>query len=103
MPAPQFDLFGEQQHSLEELLPVGFDQPPLDFVARIRAELEATLNTVRGAERLPWTDLTRTTLAELRFHSIARWLPDEEEAALRAAFETEMTRLYQLEEAPGHP
>ena len=50
------------------------------------------------AESLPWPDLTRATLAELRFHSIAGWLPEEEAATLREAFEAEMKRLYQLED-----
>ena len=99
MPASQPDLFGEAQPSLEELLPAGFDRPPPDFVARIRDELEATLGTVRRAAALPWPDLTRATLAELRFNSIAGWLPAEEATALRAAFETEMARLYEAEDA----
>lgn len=46
-------------------------------------------------------DLTRATLAELRFHSIARWLPEDEAAELRAAFETELTRLYAAEDEAG--
>jgi hypothetical protein len=95
---PQLDLFGEAQASLEELLPSGFAPPPPDFVERIRAELEATLATARRAELLPWPDLTRATLAELRFNSIAGWLPGEEAAALRAAFDAEMARLYEAED-----
>lgn len=98
MPVSQPDLFGEAQASLEDLLPAGFERPPPDFVARIRGELEATLRTVRRAEQLPWPDLTRATLAELRFNSIAGWLPDAEAATLRAAFETEMARLYEAED-----
>jgi hypothetical protein len=72
--------------------------PPPEFVARIRSELEATLRTVQRAATLPWPDLTRATLAELRFHSIARWLPEGEASALRAAFEAEMARLYESED-----
>ena len=98
MTGPQLDLFGEPQPSLEELLPTGFEPPPPDFVARIRRELGATLGSVRGAARLPWPDLTQATLAELRFHSIARWLPGGEAAELRAAFEAEMARLYAAED-----
>jgi len=74
------------------------EEPPADFPARIRGELEATLRCAREAAPLPWPDLTRTTLAELRFHSIAGWLPDAEAAALRAAFAAEMTRLYERED-----
>jgi hypothetical protein len=98
MAGPQLDLFGEAQPNLEELLPTGFEPPPADFVQRIRDELEATLALARGAVRLPWPDLTRATLAELRFHSIARWLPGGEAAALRAAFEAEMARLWAAED-----
>ncbi len=70
-----------------------------DFVERIREELEHTLARVREAETLPWADLTRTTLAERRFHSIAGYLPDAEADALRRAFEAEMARLYVQEDA----
>ena len=69
-----------------------------EFVARIRGELNETLALVRAAELLPWPDLTRTTLAELRFNSLVRWLPDAEAAMLRDAFEAEMTRLYDAED-----
>lgn len=65
-----------------------------EFIDGIRQELLATLTLARGAAVLPWRDLTRTTLAELRFNSIAGWLPDAEAARLRAAFAIEMQRLY---------
>jgi len=70
------------------------EAPPPDFVARIRGELTGTLTRVREAIVLPWNDLTAATLAELRFNSIAGWLPDEEASALRLSFQREMTRLY---------
>ena len=98
MPVSQPDLFGEAQASLEDPLPAGFKRPPPDFVARIRGELEATLRTVRRAGSLPWPDLTRATLAELRFNSIAGWLPEAEATTLRPAFETELARLYAAED-----
>jgi hypothetical protein len=53
---------------------------------------------MRAAELLLWPDLTRTTLAELRFNSIARWLPEDEAAALRQEFDAEMARLYDAED-----
>src|SRR5919106_6036222 len=99
MPRTQLDLFANQETAPEERAAVAFEQPPAEFVERIRDELVAALGTVREAERLPWPDLTRATLAELRFHSIARWLPEGEAAELRAAFESEMARLYAAEEA----
>jgi len=70
--------------------------PPADFTDRIRSELEGTLARVREAASLPWQDLTATTLAEMRFNSIAGWLPRHEANALRAGFQIEMTRLYAI-------
>jgi hypothetical protein len=94
----QPDLFADQKPAREVRAPHALEQLPAEFVARIRNELEATLSIVRQAESLPWPDLTRATLAELRFHSIAGWLPDEESVTLREAFEAEMKRLYDLED-----
>jgi hypothetical protein len=71
-----------------------FEPPPADFIARIRGELMATLERVRGAATLPWKDLTAATLAELRFNSIAGWLPEGEATMLRRSFQSEMSRLY---------
>jgi hypothetical protein len=96
MPKAQLDLFADQQRAPAERGPAALERSPPEFTGRIRNELEATLGTVRKAESLPWPDLTRATLAELRFHSIAGWLPEEEAAQLRAAFEAEMKRLYEL-------
>lgn len=98
MSDPQLNLFTDHQTADQGRVPAGLEQPPPDFVARIRSELEATLHTVRQAAALPWPDLTRATLAELRFHSIARWLPEEEAATLCQAFEVEMARLYEQED-----
>ncbi|MGH7056135.1 MAG: hypothetical protein ACREFA_20235 [Stellaceae bacterium] len=81
----------------------GFEAPPSDFTHRIREELLATLARVREANALPWRDLTVATLAELRFNSIAGWLPDEEAAALRADFQREMRRLYDIAATDGDP
>jgi hypothetical protein len=74
------------------------EPPPPDFIARIRGELADTLARVREAVALPWKDLTAATLAELRFNSIAGWLPDDEASALRAAFQCEINRLYAIAE-----
>ena len=72
--------------------------PPADFIARIRSELTETLARVREAAALPWKELTAATLAELRFNSIAGWLPEDEASALRAAFQREIDRLYLVAE-----
>jgi hypothetical protein len=79
------------------------EPPPADFIARIRGELTDTLARVHGAAALPWQDLTAATLAELRFNSIAGWLPSDEASALRAAFQREINRLYAIAEAQGEP
>jgi hypothetical protein len=86
--ARQPDLFQAQADLLEP--------PPADFVARIRDELTGTLARAREAAVLPWKDLTAATLAELRFDSIAGWLPQDEAVALRAEFHRELDRLYAL-------
>jgi hypothetical protein len=79
------------------------EAPPADFIARIRGELTDTLGRVREAAALPWKDLTSATLAELRFDSIAGWLPDDEASALRVSFKREMNRLYAIAEEDEPP
>ena len=100
--ASQPDLFSQPERASEHAS-VAMEPPPPDFIDRIRAELEATLHTVQHATSLPWPDLTRATLAELRFNSISGWLPEADAKAMRAAFEAEMTRLYALEDERGIP
>jgi hypothetical protein len=77
------------------------EAPPSDFIERIRGELTTTLSRVREAAALPWKDLTAATLAELRFNSIAGWLPQGEASELRSAFHSEMNRLYLIAERGG--
>jgi hypothetical protein len=72
------------------------EAPPSDFIDLIRDELTGTLARVRETAVLPWKDLTAATLAELRFNSIAGWLPDDEARALRVNFQSEMNRLYAI-------
>jgi hypothetical protein len=96
MPDPQLDLFADDPKAAPRGL--GFVAPP-EMVERIRAELLATLERVRAAEALPWPDLTQATLGEMRFRSVSRYLPEEEAAALRAAFDVEMARLWEAERA----
>jgi hypothetical protein len=85
--APRGDLFDAPPRGRAE-------PPPPDFLARIRAELGATLARAEAAEALPWPDLTAATLAELRFRGILHWLPGAEAAELRSRFEAAMRRLY---------
>ncbi len=94
----QLDLFSRGQPQGGRPAHSAFQEAPPELVERVRAELTATLARVQAAEALPWPDLTQTTLAELRFNSIAGWLPEDEGASLRAAFAAEMSRLYEAED-----
>ena len=76
---------------------------PPDFMDKVRRELADTLALVSGAETLPWTDLTKMTLAELHFRSMAGWLPRPEANALRATFNAEMLRLYKAYDKANFP
>lgn len=58
---------------------------------------QAPIHLRNWSQLLPWPGLTKTTLVELRFNSIARWLP-EAAAALRQAFDAEMARRYDAED-----
>jgi hypothetical protein len=94
--ARQSDLF-DNQPDLFDIAPGAEEEDPdlPELVARIREELVDTLARVKAAETPPWSDLTQTTLGELRFHSLARtYLPAAEAEAMRAEFEAEMLRLY---------
>lgn len=95
--ARQLDLFEKDGRRLD------MEPPPPDFVQKIRDELLATLEKARGADSLPWRDWTQATLAEMRFHSIAGWLPLEEAGPLRDAFQREFDRLYALAVASAKP
>jgi hypothetical protein len=58
----------------------------------VRAELHKILAEARAAERLPWEPKT-VLLYRTIFPQMTNWLPDEEGAQLRFAFETEIKRL----------
>jgi hypothetical protein len=86
MPQPQGDLFVTAAPAPAE--------PNPGVEAILRRRLHATLALVKGAERMPWTDL----LDIIREDNAFRWgkdaLPKEEGAALWAEFDVEMDRLY---------
>ena len=58
----------------------------------VRARLNRILAEARAAERLPW-DADKVLMYQTIFPHMAGWLPEEEAAQLRFAFDTEMTRL----------
>ncbi|MGA9867122.1 MAG: hypothetical protein WBQ75_11875 [Acetobacteraceae bacterium] len=88
--AAQSDLFADPGRDMT-------DPMEQEFVENIREELLTTLALARGAETLPWRDLTQATLAELHFNSVARYLPEAETERLRAEFAVEMARLWAAE------
>jgi hypothetical protein len=94
--AAQSDLFAAEAGDVS----TGGEPPPESFVARIRDELTATLARVTAADTLPWADGTKALLAEMRFHSVAKWLPESEAAELCNRFEAAMARLYGEDHLP---
>ena len=95
--ATQFDLFAPPGLPPAAAPVAEQDAGRASLVARMREELSAELDRLRAATRLPWPDYTASALAELRFESLTRWLPDEEAEALRAAHASELDRLYAAE------
>ena len=95
----QLDLFGGSDRASAESGRGMIEPPDAEFVERIRQELLATLALVREATYLPWANLTSSTLAEMRFKSIAGWLPQPEADSLRDLFEAELVRIYANEDA----
>lgn len=95
--ARQPDFFAPQDDLFDCAAGPEAEADRLELAARARAELAAMLERARGAARLPWADYTQATLAELRFDSLSRRLPEQDGAALREAFGAELDRLYALE------
>jgi len=86
----QLDLFGESQPGLP-----GFEQTAAVYRAdpdEVRAELLRVLAQARAARSFPW-DARHTLYWRTVFPQMTNWLPDEEAAQLRLAFETEIRRL----------
>ncbi len=57
---------------------------------KVRARLDKMLAEVQAAQALPWG---RGSLYRTIFPQMTLWLPEDEAAQLRFAFETEMERL----------
>ena len=86
----QLDLFGESQPELPgvENAPAVYRPDPDE----VRAELLAVLAQARAAQSIPW-DARRTLYWRTVFPQMTNWLPDDEAAQLRSAFESEIRRL----------
>ena len=85
----QLNLFGETEPELpgaEETAALQVDPD------KVRAELLRVPAEIRGAQTAPW-DARRTLYWRTVFPQMTNWLPDEEGAQLRLAFEAEIRRL----------
>ena len=60
--------------------------------AKVRAELQALLATVRAAKSMPWSERDAGYWQTV-CPNMANWLPEEEAAQLRFAFAAEIERL----------
>jgi hypothetical protein len=65
-----------------------------EVAALLRERLHATLALMRRSERMPWPDALTVARVENGFRFDKDALPPEEGAALWAAFDAEMDRLY---------
>jgi hypothetical protein len=87
MPGKQLDLFPTAPTR---------EQPSDEIVAIIRKRLHAKLALVKSAQVMPWTDLLDIIREDNAFRHAKDALPAAEGAALWAAFEVEMERLYAI-------
>jgi hypothetical protein len=85
----QLDLFGEGQPELQAVEGAAVYRADPD---EVRAELLRVLAQARAAESFPW-DARGTLYWRTVFPQMTNWLPEEEGAQLRFAFETEIRRL----------
>ncbi len=86
----QLDLFGDSEPELP-----GVERAAAVYRAdpdEAPAELLGVLAKIRAAQTFPW-DARRTLYWRTVFPQMTNWLPDEEAARLRLAFETELRRL----------
>lgn len=70
------------------------DGPGQEVVALVRARLRATLELVSRAETMPWGDVLAIVREDNAFRFGKDLLPADEGAALWAAFDAHMDRLY---------
>lgn len=71
------------------------DRPAQEYRANpdeVRLRLHKLLAEARAADTLPWPQ-RKAALYRTIFPQMANWLPDEEAAQLRLAFEAELVRL----------
>ena len=95
MSTSQADLFGTPSRA--------GDKPSEEIVGMIRTQLRQTLDLVRSAESMPWTDQLEIIRADNAFRYGKEALPPDEAAELWAAFNREMDRLYAVMNAGKEP
>ena len=83
------DLFGETEPELPGVDQAASYRPDSD---KVRAELLARLAKVRAAQSFP-CDARPTLYWRTVFPQMTNWLPDDEAAQLRLAFDTEIRPL----------
>ncbi|TMJ27302.1 MAG: hypothetical protein E6G96_13195 [Alphaproteobacteria bacterium] len=86
----QGDLFGQdEQDDLFEDHPTPVYRADPD---QVRTELHRILLEARAAQKMPW-EPARVSLYRTIFPQMTNWLPEDEGAQLRFAFESELARL----------
>ena len=89
MPPRQRDLFLDDEAPLDEDRPTPVWRADPD---EVRRDLHKILAEARAAQTVPW-DAYYTGLYRVTFPQMTNWLPEDEAAQLRAAFEAELARL----------
>ncbi len=86
----QNDFFGNPQTSLfpEDTAPVNYRPDP----EKVRAKILRIITEARSADTLPW-DAQRLRFYRTVVPQMSLWLPEDEAAQLRFAFDEEVKRL----------
>jgi len=87
MSRTQLDMFGETDDMFPDQ-PVVYRPDP----DKVRRRLERILAEARAAQSMPW-DRSKKRLYQQIFPQMTNWLPEEEAAQYKFAFEEEIRRL----------
>jgi hypothetical protein len=82
------------QSELFAAVPSATERPNDEIVSIVRARLRVTLELVQSADQMPWQDQLAIIREDNAFRYDKDILPAAEGAALWAAFNVEMDRLY---------
>ena len=67
-------------------------RPIAQYPDKVRGRLHKILGEARAAQKFPW-EPTRVSLYRTIFPQMTLWLPEDEGAQLRLAFDAELARL----------